>query len=374
MIKQGFLHRRLTLLSGLRSRRAVKPYRLYALAAVSAVLAAVVWPFDRAVSDMFCISRVGHGTTYLWWEVLKGVEVFGKGDVLILLGFLLAIHRWKQVAVSACIALLLASLVVTPMKLLIGRPRPDESSNKSFPSGDIAALTAFLVPIASAFPVIRPVAFAGVATVGAVRVANGFHFPSDIFAGITIGIVAGCVVGSLKFFINPRARRLLRRSWLAAALGIIVLIALFLPGAGNVRMFLSIFGPAAALLAVAPFIRARLRTRSQADKRLLFWVICFLSAALLGISWLVVGLASRFGVKFPSLVMTDPSLVWSVIGMGCTLLALIYLGLREYGGGRYRSTAGILTASIVPFILIIITSVFFGTLTALLTFFRVKIF
>jgi membrane-associated phospholipid phosphatase len=339
--------------------RTVRPIRfgLYGLAALSALMAVIIWPFDETLSNMLCISRVGHGTTYLWWEVLKGVRVFGKGDVLILLGFLLAIHRWKQVAVCACVAILLAGLIVTPMKLVIGRPRPDGSNKSSFPSGDVASLTAFLVPIASTLPAIRPVAIAGVVAVGAVRVANGFHFPSDILAGVAIGIFAGAVLVSLKFSLKPRVRRLLRRSWLAAVLGILILGHLFLPGVGNLRTFLSIFGPAVVLLSVAPFIRARLRTRSHADKRLLFWVICFLGASLGVISWSVAWLVP--GVRLQGLGPTDPSPVWSIISVGCVLSVMTCLSLREYGAGRYRSTMGVLTAGVAALVFIIIHSVVF---------------
>ena len=336
------------------------PFRLYGLAAISALMAVIVWPFDEALSDMLCISRVGHGVTYLWWEALKAIRVFGKGNVQFLLGFLLAIHRRKQVAVWACIAILLTGLIVEPMKLVIQRPRPDGSNKKSFPSGDVATLTAFLVPIASAFPAIRPVAFAGVVTVGAVRVVNGFHFPSDILAGVAIGIFAGAVVLSLKFSLKPRVRRLLRRSWLAAALVILILIHLFLPGAGNLRRFLSIFGPAVALLTVAPFIRARLRTRRHADSRLLFGVICFLGGtALVVTSWFVLAWVPALGLRLPGFEPTDPSLVWTIIGLGCVLLVMTPLSLREYGARRYRSTIGILTAGVVALIFIIIDFVVF---------------
>src|SRR5208337_4623902 len=184
-------------------------YGLFGLAVVLAFVAVMIWPFDETLSDMLCISRVGHVATPLWWEALKGVRVFGKAEILFVLGFLLAIHRRKQAAVCACIAVLLASLIVTPTKVIVGRPRPDGSNKMSFPSGDVASLAAFVVPIASTFPAIRPLAFAGVVAVGAVRVANGFHFPSDILAGIAIGIFAGAVVVSLKFSLKPRVRRLL---------------------------------------------------------------------------------------------------------------------------------------------------------------------
>jgi len=330
-------------------------YGLFGFAVAVAFVAVLVWPFDETLSDMLCISRVGHVATPLWWEALKGVRVFGKAEILFLLGFLLAIHRRKQVAVCACIAVLLAGLIVTPMKLIIGRPRPDASNEMSFPSGDVASLAAFLVPIASTIPAMRPIAFAGVVTVGAVRVANGFHFPSDILAGVAIGIFAGAIVLSMKFSLKPRGRRLLRRSWLAAVLGILVVIHLFLPSVGNFRTFFSIFGPSVALLAVAPFIRGWLRTRRHNDRRLLLWVICSLGGtALVVTSLFVLALVPALGVKLPAIEPADPGPVWAIIGMGCVLVVMAFLSLREYGTERYRSTVGILAAGVVGLIFVII--------------------
>ena len=341
------------------TRRPIR-YGLFGLAVASAFAAVMIWPFDETLSDMLCISRVGHAATPLWWEALKGVRVFGKAEILFLLGFLLAIHRRKQVAVCACIAVLLAGLIVTPMKLIVGRPRPDASNEMSFPSGDVASLAAFVVPIASTIPAMRPIAFAGVVAVGAVRVANGFHFPSDILAGIAIGIFAGAVVLSMKFSLNPRARRLLRRSWLAAALGILVVIHLFLPSVGNFRTFFSIFGPSVALLAVAPFIRARLRTRRHTDRRLLFGVICSLGGAALAVtSWFALSLVLALRVSLPGLEPTDPGPVWAIVSMGCVLVVMAFLSLREYGAERYRSTVGVLSAGMAGLFFSIFTFVAF---------------
>jgi membrane-associated phospholipid phosphatase len=341
----------------LRTRPRIR-YGLFGLGVVILFLAVIIWPFDETLSNMLCISRVGHVATPLWWETLKGVRVFGKGDILFLLGILLAIHRPKQVAVYACIAAILAGLIVTPMKYIIGRSRPDGSNKMSFPSGDVASLTAFLVPIASTFPAIRPIAFAGVVTVGAVRVSNGFHFPSDILAGVAMGIFAGAIVLSIKFSLKPRVRRLLRRSWLAALLGIIVLIHLFLPRVGNFRTFFSIFGPSVALLAVAPFIRARLRTRRHIDRRLIFGMIFSLGgAALVMASWFTIALVSVLGSRLPDGRPADPGPVWAIIGVGCVLLFMTFLSLREYGAGRYKSTVGILAVGVADLIFTIIISI-----------------
>ena len=337
------------------TRRPIR-YNLFGLAVVLAFVAVMIWPFDETLSDMLCISKVGHVATPLWWEALKGVRVFGKAEILFVLGFLLAIHRRKQAAVCACIAVLLASLIVTPTKLIVGRPRPDGSNKMSFPSGDVASLAAFVVPIASTIPAVRPVAFAGVVVVGAVRVANGFHFPSDILAGIAIGIFAGAFVLSMKSSLKSSTRRLLRRSWIAVALGILVLVHLFLPSVGNFRTFFSIFGPSVVLLAVAPFVRARLRTRSHKDSRLLFGVICSLGGAVLALAlWFALSLVLALRVSLPGLEPADPGPIWAIVSMGCVLVVTAFLSVREYGTERYRSTVGILSAGLTGIFFIIFT-------------------
>ena len=334
-------------------------YGLFGFAVVIAFAAVLVWPFDEMLSDMLCISRVGHVATPLWWEALKGVRVFGKAEILFVLGFLLAIYRRKQVAVSACIAVILAGLIVTPMKLVIARPRPDGSNHMSFPSGDIASLTAFLVPVASAIPAMRPVAVAGVVAVGAVRVANGFHFPSDILAGVAIGIIAGAITLSMKSLLKPQARRLLRRSWFAAALGISFIMYLFLPSIGNFRTFFSIFGPSVVLLVAAPFIRARLRTRRTLGRSLLYTMIYSLGGIALAVSsWFLLALGPVLGGRLSGIdAPADPGPVWAIIGLGCVLLSMTFLGLREYGAKRYRSTVGILAAGVVCLCLVILVFV-----------------
>ena len=339
-------------------RRPIR-YRFFGLAVVIAFAAALVWPFDEMLSNMLCISRVGHVATPLWWEALKGVRVFGKAEILFVLGFLLAIHRRKHVAVSACIAVLLAGLIVTPMKFIVARPRPDGSNKMSFPSGDTASLTGFLVPIASAIPAMTPVALAGVIAVGAVRVSNGFHFPSDVLAGVAIGIVAGAISLSMKSLLKPRVRRFLRRSWFAVALGIFFIIYLLVPSVGNFRTFFSIFGPSVVLLGAAPFLRARLRTRRGLHRSLLFGMVCSLGGIALAISsWFVLRLVPALGARLPGIeAPADPGPVWAIIGLGCVLLVMTLLGLREYGAKRYRSTVGILAAGVICLCLVILVFV-----------------
>lgn len=331
-------------------------YGLFCLSIFIGFLALAIWPFDKTLSDLLCISRVGHVATPLWWEALKGVRVFGKAEILFLIAFLLAIHRRKQVAVSACIAVLLASLMVLPTKLIVGRSRPDDSNRMSFPSGDVASLAAFVVPVASAFPVAMPLAFAGVVTVGAVRVGNGFHFPSDILAGIAIGVFAGAIALSLRLPLKPMSRRMVRRSWIAAALGGVVLVHLFLPSIGNFRTFFAMFGPLAVLLAISPFIRAWLRDRKKMDKRFLSVTICCLGGPLIAIiSWFLLKLVPVLTVKLPALLPADPRPVWAMIAIAGVLAGMILLCVREYTAERYRSTLGVLMVGMAGLFFIIFT-------------------
>jgi 4-amino-4-deoxy-L-arabinose transferase-like glycosyltransferase/membrane-associated phospholipid phosphatase len=237
---------------------------LCGLAVLFGLLALLVWRFDQTVSSSLHLSESDQ-VSFLFWHAAQPVKLFGKGDILFLLGLILAIYRRKQVAAAACIAALVAGLIVVPTKSLVGRERPNGRDTRSFPSGDAAAVAAFAVPVATAFPGAIPVVVIGTAAIGTARVATGFHFPSDILAGIAIGILSGALVLYLNVSLNARMRRLLRRTWLAAVMGFFILVHLVVPKSTNVSQFLFIFGPALGLVALAPFLRALLHRRRRAD-------------------------------------------------------------------------------------------------------------
>jgi 4-amino-4-deoxy-L-arabinose transferase-like glycosyltransferase/membrane-associated phospholipid phosphatase len=250
------------------SKRSWSPSRwivcLCGLAVLFGLLALLAWRFDQTVSTSLHLSESDQGS-FLFWHAAQPVKLFGKGDILFLLGLVLAIYRRKQVAAAACIAALIAGLIVVPTKSLVGRERPNGRDTRSFPSGDAAAVAAFAVPVAAAFPAAIPVVVLGTAAIGTARVATGFHFPSDILAGMAIGVLAGALVLYLRITLNARLRRFLRRSFIAAGLGLFVLIHLLFSSDGNVRQFLLIFGPALGLVALAPFLRALLCRRRHAN-------------------------------------------------------------------------------------------------------------
>ena len=144
---------------------------LCGLAAAIGLLALLVWPFDQAVSSFLRVSGQDR-VSWLLWHAAQSVKLFGKGDVFIILGLVLAIYRRKQVVIAVLIAALIAGLIVAPTKLLVGRERPSGRDARSFPSGDAAAVAAFVVPVASAFLAMIPVVAVGIAVIGTAQIAT----------------------------------------------------------------------------------------------------------------------------------------------------------------------------------------------------------
>ena len=337
-------------------------YRLYAFALGIALLAVIVWPFDQTVSDALRLS-VDTPNGLLFWHLAQMVKFFGKGDILFLLGCVLAINHWKRAAVLACLAMFLVSPIIGPSKLIFGRERPDRTNTGSFPSGDAAAITAFLVPIATVLPATKPIVIVGVAAIGMERVALRKHFPSDVLAGIAIGVFVSAVVLSLTIPLRPRIRRFLRRSWLAAGLGLLVPIYLLLRGSGDMKRFLVIFGPAVVLLVIAPFVRSWMRTLGRVHIRLSKGrehILALVLAAIvfMGLLFaivLIVGpwLLPLFRLNLPVFEPEGRGLIWSITALGWTLFVMTLLALKEHAARRYRSSVGILVAGMVCLIFIV---------------------
>lgn len=118
--------------------------------------------------------------------------------------------RVKVVAVDVLRAQALSLALTYGVKYIVGRERPDHSSNDSFPSGHTAQTFASATVVARYFGLPKAVPAFGVATYIALsRLNQNRHFLSDVTFGAGIGIAVGWTVarGSSNWNIAPAVSR-----------------------------------------------------------------------------------------------------------------------------------------------------------------------
>lgn len=159
--------------------------------------------FDHRASS--ALSRTSADLNANFW--VDAFTRLGKGwlQVWLLLIWFLVSQRRRDV-LAGLLALILVGLTVSPLKVVVGRPRPyaevkepatgqlERSSRhrQSFPSGDTA--TAFAVAVAILPALSQPLRclfFAACAAIGGLRVTAMAHYPSDVLAGAAMGMLAG---------------------------------------------------------------------------------------------------------------------------------------------------------------------------------------
>ncbi|MFN0156974.1 MAG: phosphatase PAP2 family protein [Bacteroidota bacterium] len=141
---------------------------------------------DALSHVMKLATRVGDG--YVW--AVLGLLIFvidDRGSTII-----------KQLALAFAIDVSLYKII----KKLFSRPRPfvqfptitmllvppDEFS---FPSGHTAAAFVFTTVVGMSFPVLIPLLLVTAVLIGISRVYLGVHYPTDVLAGVTLGIISG---------------------------------------------------------------------------------------------------------------------------------------------------------------------------------------
>ena len=243
--------------AGARARRLFASPTTYLVAALVLAAAALLVSFGdlelqrRLFSAAASLSEEGR-----IHDLLLFIRPFGKGGILAAIGLLAGALGWRRTAVRIVVAMLICGALVTPTKFLVGRYRPGGGDRMSFPSGDAAAIAALAVPLVAWAPRLAPGAGALALAVAATRVIDGKHYPSDVLAGLAVGLLAGWAALLLPWPRRVRARRL--TFLLATAL--ILLGERFWEGPSpgshpSCRVFLAILGPALALAVLAMYAR-----------------------------------------------------------------------------------------------------------------------
>ena len=180
-----------------------------------------------------------HKSTLHENDWLSPIRELGKAWVPIWL-MLIVLLTTKQVKppLVALLAMLLIVPMVYTLKPIVGRQRPAERAqvmqhpdaehhfnrlDASFPSGDSAtafAVAAALAPFAyrskrRAFRLLIPILFILAALVALLRVTVMKHYPSDVFAGAAVGLIAAYLARLIidhhpnlrpHLYTTPRAR------------------------------------------------------------------------------------------------------------------------------------------------------------------------
>jgi membrane-associated phospholipid phosphatase len=146
---------------------------------------------DGAVGPSNALSHVGAGYTLL-----------GAAGAFYLAGRASHDERARATGLLAFEALVDETIVVTALKQLTNRERPNKENGKqdfldggnAFPSGHAAASWAFAAVVAEQYrdrPLVRWTAFGLASAVSVARITSQKHSPSDVFVGGLIGYLVG---------------------------------------------------------------------------------------------------------------------------------------------------------------------------------------
>ncbi len=182
---------------------------------IATVAITTAFYFDTAVSDFMV-----HHRNRAVYKFMYNASRFGDWPELFALGFILAWvarlrrnQKWKRIFLSMVIALAIAGVSGHVIKIAVSRPRPTVKSEQveswsrfnsnyhAFPSGHVAASTAFFGVLVFAsrriglacLPIVILIAFS--------RLYLAAHYLSDVVCAAILGILSALLV--THFFLQP---------------------------------------------------------------------------------------------------------------------------------------------------------------------------
>lgn len=132
-----------------------------------------------------------------------GGAIFSTLFSLVLLIF--GNNRIKLIAVEALVILFISQLIVQSLKKLLSRERPYvileklntfgiDLSDYSFPSGHTTASFSIATTLALNIPALTYIVFILATIIGISRIYLGVHYPTDVAAGIILGVGSALLV------------------------------------------------------------------------------------------------------------------------------------------------------------------------------------
>lgn len=176
-------------------------------------LIAVFWGFLQLDLPLARYMRSLH-VPWLEWagnvgnRLGSGVVLVGISSVVLVTGLMFRRPALRVVGFESLLAHAVAGLAAQALKHVIGRPRPRlvhgdsgflfgpsfDPGLDSFPSGHASASFAVATVFARHFPRMGWMWYSMAALVALSRIVRGSHFPTDVMAGVSLGLLAGCVI------------------------------------------------------------------------------------------------------------------------------------------------------------------------------------
>ncbi len=157
---------------------------------------------DRALYDRWTIDR--STASRRAWVIVTHLGGVWCSVAAATVPLFLATAGVRAAALRAFLGLAFSHAIVQVLKRNVLRARPTEAlgveslvrvpDEFSFPSGHATAAMAVALAYAIAFPVLAVPLLALATMVGFSRVCLGVHYPSDVFAGQAIAVVADLIV------------------------------------------------------------------------------------------------------------------------------------------------------------------------------------
>ncbi|MCX5643518.1 MAG: phosphatase PAP2 family protein [Phycisphaerae bacterium] len=235
---------------------------------------------DPMVSTWF----LSHPSTWhrnIWVDAFRQL---GKADVPIwlLVVWSCLTDRWRPTILTVA-AMILVGASVCPLKAITRRSRPDAAATASqqnttvpwqkrvsFPSGDAAVVFAGATTLSfSLGRLYAPALFAAAGVIGLLRVTVSAHYPSDVLAGATIGVLCGLV--AIQWMARRRELDQFRVEgrWRLSAGLVLILVIPFVGshiGMRPLQIFLKVYILPLAILALVSLYGVRRREVGQPGK------------------------------------------------------------------------------------------------------------